>query len=82
MMVEVSLLMEKALYGGLLAFLADNLAAHLIGGFKESMSFSLQTCRTCMITPDFMHQNRHFIESVFYEHLKNIMNSAPSLTDP
>ena len=28
---------ETTLYGGLLAFLADNLAAHSIGGFKESL---------------------------------------------
>ena len=38
-------------FGGLLAFLADNLAAHAVGGFKESMSFALRICRTCMITP-------------------------------
>ena len=37
-------------YGGLLAFLADNLAAHTVGGFKQSMSFALRICRTCMIT--------------------------------
>lgn len=36
--------------GGLLAFLADNLTAHAVGGFKESMSFALRICRTCMIT--------------------------------
>lgn len=34
----------------LLAFLADNLAAHQAGGFKESMSFALQICRSCMAT--------------------------------
>ena len=37
-------------FGGLLAFLADNLVAHAVGGFKESMSFALRICRTCMIT--------------------------------
>ena len=31
-------------------FLADNLAAHAVGGFKESVSFALRICRTCMIT--------------------------------
>ena len=31
--------------------LADNLAAHALGGFKESVSFALRICRTCMITP-------------------------------
>jgi hypothetical protein len=37
-------------YGGLLVFLADNLAAHAVGGFKQSMSFALRICRSCMIT--------------------------------
>ena len=41
---------EHRFYGGLLAFLADNLAAHAVGGFKQSMSFALRICRTCMIT--------------------------------
>lgn len=41
---------EHTFYGGLLAFLADNLAAHAVAGFKESMSFSLRICRTCMVT--------------------------------
>lgn len=41
---------ERTIYGALLAFLADTLAAHLVGGFKESMSFSLRICRSCMIT--------------------------------
>ena len=38
-------------YGGLLAFLADTLAAHTLGGFKGSMSFALRICRSCMISP-------------------------------
>ena len=66
MMVLVSLFVGKTspcMGGGLFTFLADNLAAHLIGGFKESMSFSLRICRTCMITPDLMQLNRHFTES-------------------
>ena len=41
---------DRVLHGGLLAFLADNLAAHLVGGFKQSMSFALRICRGCMIT--------------------------------
>ena len=41
---------ECKFYGGLVAFLADNLAAHAVGGFKESMSFALRICRSCMIT--------------------------------
>ena len=40
------------IYGGLIAFLADNSAAHAVGGFKESMSFALRICRTCMNTPE------------------------------
>lgn len=35
------------IYGGLIA---DNLAAHAVGGFKESMGFALRICRTCMTT--------------------------------
>ena len=42
----------RTFFGGLLAFLADNLAAHAVGGFKESMSFALRICRSCMITAD------------------------------
>lgn len=42
----------RTVYGGLLAFLADTLAAHAVGGFKESMSFALRICRSCMITTD------------------------------
>ena len=42
----------QRVHGGLLAFLADNLAAHAVGGFKESMSFSLRICRSCMITTE------------------------------
>ena len=33
-----------------MAFLADNLAAHEIGGFKESFSFARRFCRSCMAT--------------------------------
>ena len=43
---------DRVLHGGLLAFLADNLAADLVGGFKQSMSFALRICRGCMITRD------------------------------
>ena len=35
--------------GGLLAFLADNLASHEVAGFKESMSFALRFCRSCLV---------------------------------
>lgn len=36
--------------GALLAFLADNLASHGLGGFKMSFSFSFRSCRVCMAT--------------------------------
>ena len=39
-------------YGSLIAILADSLAAHTIGGFKQSMSFALRICRSCMATTD------------------------------
>ena len=49
--VAVSVLgKDRTFYGGLLAFLADTLAAHELGGFKGSMSFALRICRSCMIT--------------------------------
>lgn len=39
-------------HGALLAFLADTLAAHLLGGFKGSMSFAHRICRSCMVTKE------------------------------
>ena len=36
--------------GVLIAFLADNLAAHSVGGFKESFSRAKRICRSCMAT--------------------------------
>ena len=41
---------ERNFRGALLVFLADNLASHSLGGFKESFSFAMCICRTCMIT--------------------------------
>ncbi len=43
--------------GTLLAFLADNLASHAVGGFKESFSKTLRFCRTCMATHTQAKQN-------------------------
>ena len=48
---------------GLLAFLADTLAAHSIGGFKESMSFAKRICRSCMATTEQIQES--FVESDF-----------------
>lgn len=61
---------ERVFYGGLLAFLADNLAAHLVGGFKQSMSFALRICRGCMIT-------RELSQSCFSE-MDCLLRSAES----
>ena len=36
--------------GTLLAFVADNLASHAIGGFKEGFSSTFRFCRTCLAT--------------------------------
>lgn len=47
----------------LLAFLADTLAAHSLGGFKESMSFAHRICRSCMATTEQIQSN--FLESDF-----------------
>ena len=47
----------------LLALLADNLAAHQIGGFKESMSFAHRICRSCMTTTE--KAQKYFLESNF-----------------
>lgn len=35
-------------YGTVLVTLADTLAAHLLGGFKVGVGFSLRICRDCM----------------------------------
>lgn len=44
--------MLRQFKGALLAFLADNLAANDLGGFKKSFSFSFRSCRTCLVTRD------------------------------
>ena len=41
---------QRNFKGGLLCFLADNPASNLLGGFKESFSFSYRFCRSCLIT--------------------------------
>ena len=41
---------EHTFHGALLAMLADTMAAQTLGGFKESCSFALRVCRTCMIS--------------------------------
>ena len=49
--------------GALIAFLADNLASHEIGGFKESFSFSNRFCRSC--TAKSSHSQTYFNEKFF-----------------
>lgn len=43
-----------------MAFLADNLAAHERGGFKELFSFSHTFCHSCMTTVSFSHEHFHW----------------------
>jgi len=43
------------IYYALIAFIADNLASHLVGGFKLSMSFALRMCHSCMATGESSH---------------------------
>ena len=43
---------ETLFCGTVIAFLADTLAAHNIGGFKIGVSFALRKCRVCMATQD------------------------------
>ena len=54
---------EERQYGALVAFLADNLASHGVGGFKESMSFARHFCRACMTDKEMARSN--FIEENF-----------------
>lgn len=49
--------------GTLLAFLADNLASHAIGGFKESFSMSYTFCRSCLATHT--QASSHFVSHLF-----------------
>ena len=45
---------KSIIRGAMLAFVADTLAAHMLGGFKEGVGFSLRKCRHCMIEFDNM----------------------------
>uniref|UniRef100_A0A1X7VG36 Uncharacterized protein n=1 Tax=Amphimedon queenslandica TaxID=400682 RepID=A0A1X7VG36_AMPQE len=49
--------------GALVAFLADNLASHTVGGFKQSMSFARHFCCSCMATKD--DSRKHFTAEKF-----------------
>lgn len=54
---------EETWKGSLLAFLADILAAHELGGFKESFSFARKFCRSCLADKD--ASQKHFLEREF-----------------
>ena len=41
---------RNVVYGTLFLVLADNLAAHQLGGYKVGIGFSLRKCRVCMAT--------------------------------
>ena len=41
---------KQVVQGGVLFALADNLAAHNIGGFKVGVGFALRKCRMCLAT--------------------------------
>lgn len=43
-------------FGSLLLFLADTLAAHQLGGFKVGVGFSLRKCRNCLATAEEMNE--------------------------
>ena len=46
--------------------MADNLAVHAVGGFKERVDFALSLCRTCMATQS--QSKMHFTEEKFELH--------------
>lgn len=49
-MKSMLLILSIIAFMELLFFLADNLAAHSVGGFKESFSFAKRICHSCMAT--------------------------------
>ena len=68
---------ERHFKVGLLAFLADTLAAHALGGFKGSMSFAHRICRSCMATTDQIQSN--YLESNF--ELRTVEKHQSQLND-
>lgn len=72
----------KIVKGALLAFLAVNLAAHALGGFKESFSFAHKFCRSCRATKDYSQV--HFRESEYtlrdssHKHHCSLLNGPDS----
>ena len=81
--VKISINGEECRYQvGVLATLADTLAAHSLGGFKESMSFAYRICRSCMATTEQIQFS--FVESDFElrtpakhkDHLRSLNGSS------
>ena len=51
-------------FGTVIAFLADTLAAHEIGGFKVGVGFALRKCRVCLATDDMIQTKVYHLYSV------------------
>uniref|UniRef100_A0A1X7UF37 Uncharacterized protein n=1 Tax=Amphimedon queenslandica TaxID=400682 RepID=A0A1X7UF37_AMPQE len=64
--------LSRKLHECLIAFVADNLASHCIGGFKESMSFARPFCHTCMTDKVRTYSNfvEDFVLRTPMEHVK------------
>ena len=78
---------ENHFCGTVVAFLADTLAAHEVGGFKIGVGFALQKCRICLATQDTMQTKVQYLHSVnitllqyvtiqFIEHAFNLRDPA------
>ena len=76
---------EYTFKGNMVVFLADNLACHTIGGFKESMGFAFRFCRKCMTTKE--QSQIYFTSSSFKmhnpeEHIQQCMLLLGPLKEP
>ena len=72
---------ERTFYGAVLAFLADILAAHCLGSFKESVSFALRVCRSCTTTTQQM-QNVFVESSCTWRTPESYLQQCTLLTGP
>lgn len=57
---------ETILRATLIAFLADTLAAHEIGGFKVGVGWSFRKCRDCLATKEDMQSKVSFFVRVYH----------------
>ena len=53
---------DTQFFGTVIAFLADTLAAHEIGGFKVGVGFALCKCRVCLASDDMIQTKVHNID--------------------